>query len=137
MLCNPNKFINLKTTHEPQFVTTANGGQTKILGTGTTRVLDQPVNNVLYLPDFHSYLLSVNKIVNDLNCAVTFLPNKVIFQDRTTGKTIGKGSLRNGLYYLEENNKCFVSTKNSDKGHLLHLRFGHPSDRVLNKLFFL
>jgi Integrase core domain/GAG-pre-integrase domain/gag-polypeptide of LTR copia-type len=136
MLCNPNKFINLETTREPQFVTTANGGQTEILGTGTTRVLNQPVNNVLYLPDFHSNLLSVNKIVNDLNCAVTFLPNKVIFQDRTTGKMIGEGSLRNGLYYLEENNKCFVSTKNSDKGHLLHLRFGHPSDRVLNKLFY-
>jgi len=40
MSCNPNKFLNLSTTNEPQFVTTANGGQTKILGTGTISVLN-------------------------------------------------------------------------------------------------
>jgi Reverse transcriptase (RNA-dependent DNA polymerase)/Integrase core domain/gag-polypeptide of LTR copia-type/GAG-pre-integrase domain len=135
MSCNPNKFLNLVTSSKPQFVTTANGGQTKIFGTGTISVLNQPANEALYLPDFHSNLLSVNKIVKDLNCAVIFLPEKVIFQDRISGNMIGEGILRNGLYYLEENNKCFASSKNNDRGYLLHLRFGHPSDQVLNRLF--
>ncbi|KAL0561798.1 hypothetical protein IC582_002241 [Cucumis melo] len=135
MSCSPNNFLNLITSNEPQFVTTANGGQTKIFGTGTISVFNKPVNEVLYLPDFHSNLLSVNKIVKDLNCAVIFLPEKVIFQDIVSGEMIGEGILRNGLYYLQQNNKCFVSSKNTDRGHLLHLRFGHPSDQVLNRLF--
>ncbi|TYK00722.1 copia-like protein [Cucumis melo var. makuwa] len=74
MSCSPNNFLNLITSNEPQFVTTANGGQTKIFGTGTISVFNKPVN-----------------------------------EDIVSGEMIGEGILRNGLYYLQQNNKCFVS----------------------------
>jgi hypothetical protein len=60
----------------------------------------------------------------------------VIFQDRVSWKMIGEGTFKNGLYYLEDNmNKCFVSLSQKNHDKLLHWRFGHPSDQVLNKLF--
>jgi GAG-pre-integrase domain len=82
------------------------------------------------------YFWGVTKIIQDLNCDVIFSPNKVTFQDRVTGKKIGEGMFKNGLYYLEDTiNKCFVSVSHVDRDKLLHCRFGHPSDQVLNKFF--
>jgi hypothetical protein len=136
MTCTPNKLQNFTKLKESQYVTVANGNKTQILGTGTTNLLNENVKDVLYLPDFNSNLLSVRKITQDLNCDVIFSPNKVTFQDRVTGKKIGEGIFRNGLYYLEDTiNKCFVSLSPIDRDKLLHWRFGHPSDQVLNKLF--
>jgi Integrase core domain/GAG-pre-integrase domain len=61
----------------------------------------------------------------------------VIFQDQESGKKIGEGFFKNGLYYLKEPiNKCHVSLSLINHDKLLHCRFGHPSDQVLNKLFF-
>jgi GAG-pre-integrase domain len=41
-----------------------------------------------------------------------------------------------GLYYLKEPiNKCHVSLSPINRETLLHWRFGHPSDQVLNNLF--
>jgi hypothetical protein len=136
MTCNPNQLQNFTKLKEPQYVTVANGNKTQILGTGTTNFLNENVKDVLYLSYFNSNLLSVRKITQDLNCDIIFSPNKVTFQDRVTGKKIGEGMFKNGLYYLEDTiNKCFVSMSPVDRDKLLHYRFGHPSDQVLNKLF--
>jgi hypothetical protein len=57
-----NKLQNLTKLNEPQHVTVANGNIVQICGTGTTNLFDNKVNNILYLPDFNSNLLSVSKI---------------------------------------------------------------------------
>jgi hypothetical protein len=117
-------------------VIVANDNKTQILGTCTTNFLNENVKDVLYLSDFNLNLLSVRKITQDLNCDVIFSPNKVTFQDRVTGKKIGEGMFKNGLYYLEDAiNKCFISMSHVDRDKLLHYKFGHPSDQVLNKFF--
>jgi Integrase core domain len=61
----------------------------------------------------------------------------VIFQDQESGKKIGAGFLKkNGLYYLKEpKNKCHVSLSPINREKILHWRFGHSSDQVLNNLF--
>jgi len=131
-----NKLENITQVHNPQHVIVANGDKVKIHGIGTTRFLTKNVKDILYLPDFNSNLLSVSKITQELNCNVIFSPNKLTFQDRESEKTIGEGWLKNGLYYLEENNnKCLLSLNSVNRDKLLHFRFGHPSDYVLNKLF--
>jgi Integrase core domain/GAG-pre-integrase domain len=44
--------------------------------------------------------------------------------------------LENGLYYFDSNsNNCFVSSNMISRDKLLHRRFGHPSDQVLNIFF--
>jgi Integrase core domain len=60
----------------------------------------------------------------------------VIFQDQESGKKIGEGFFKNGLYYLKEPiNKCHISLSPINRDKLLHWIFGHPSDQVLNNLF--
>jgi gag-polypeptide of LTR copia-type len=136
MTCDQTKLQNFKKVIDPQHVVVANGHKAQIYGIGTTLIFAKNVKNILCLPDFNSNLLSVGKITQDLNCNVIFSPKKVIFQDRVSGKMIGEGTFKNGLYYLEENmNKCFVSLSPINRDKLLHWRFGHPSDQVLNKLF--
>jgi hypothetical protein len=136
MTCDQTKLQNFKKVIDPQHVVVANGHKAQIYGIGTTLIFAKNIKNILCLPDFNSNLLSVGKITQDLNCNVIFSPKKVIFQDRVSGKMIGEGTFKNGLYYLEENmNKCFVSLSPINRDKLLHWRFGHPSDQVLNKLF--
>jgi hypothetical protein len=136
MTWDQNKLENIIPTAESQHVIVANGDKVKIEGLGTTKFFRKDVNNILYLPDFNSNLLSISKITQDLNCKVIFSPHKVIFQDKKSGKTIGEGFLKNRLYYLEEPiNKCHVTLSPIDRDKLLHWRFGHPSDQVLSKLF--
>jgi GAG-pre-integrase domain len=94
------------------------------------------LNNILCLSEFKSNLLSVSKLTQDLNYNVIFSPNKILFQDRLLGKKIGEGHLKNRLYYLNNNsNTCFISSSMISRNKLLHQRFGHLSDQVLNKLF--
>jgi Integrase core domain len=137
MTWNKNKLTNITQNKDPQHVIVANGNEVQIHGYGTTKFLTKDVKNILYLPEFNSNLLSISKITQELNCNVIFSPKTVIFQDRESGKKIGEGSLENGLYYLNENtNKCHMSLSLVDRDKLLHWRFGHPSDQILNKLFY-
>jgi hypothetical protein len=71
-------------------VTIANGNKVQICGKGSTQILSKNVNNILCLPDFKSNLLSISKLTQDLNYNVIFSPNKVMFQDRISGKKIGE-----------------------------------------------
>lgn len=136
MTWDQTKLQDFKKVRDPQHVNVANENKVQICGFGTTNFFTKDVKNILCLPDFNSNLLSVGKITNDLNCNVIFSPNKVIFQDRVSGEKIGKENLKNGLYYLEDNiNKCFASVSPINCDKLLHWKFGHPSDQVLNKLF--
>jgi GAG-pre-integrase domain len=136
MTWDQNKLQNIRSTVEPQHVQVANGNKVKIEGLGTVKLLTKDVHNNLYLPAFNINLLSISKITQDLNCKVIFSLNKVIFQDQESGKKIGEGFLKNRLYYLKEPiNQCHVSLSPVNRDKLLHWRFGHPSNQVLNKLF--
>jgi hypothetical protein len=66
---------------DPQHVIVANGNKVQIQAVGTTKFLTKNVNDILYLPDFNSNLLSVSKITQEFNCNVIFSPNKVTLQD--------------------------------------------------------
>jgi len=56
---------------------------------------------VLHVPDFAANLLSIACITYELNCRVIFYSHYCFFQDLVTGRMIGSGSLRDGLYYLD------------------------------------
>ncbi len=46
--------------------------------------------------------MSVSKQPKSNNCSVTFLPHGCVFQDLQTGRKIGGGAERGGLYYLTD-----------------------------------
>lgn len=79
MTWDQNKLENIKQLKEPQHVIIANGDKVQIGGTGNTKFFTKDVENILYLPNFNSNLLSISKITQDLNCDVIFSPNKVTF----------------------------------------------------------
>ena len=59
---------------------------------------DLTLNSVLYVPKLNCNLLSVSKLINDLNCAVDFRSNTCVFQDLHSGKMIGSAKGSAGLF---------------------------------------
>ena len=106
------------------------------------------LDNVLHVPKLSTNLVSIHWIVKDMNCCVVFYPSHCVFQDQSSGKTIGLVKEKNELYYLDvlgdqnrTENKFPLSylTKSSiskkDKIWLHHLYLGHPSFNILKVLF--
>jgi hypothetical protein len=76
---------------------------------GVTNFLSNNISGVLYLSNFPSNLLHLNKITKELNCNVIFSSDIVIFQDIVTKNTIGEETLANRLYYLDFSNKALAT----------------------------
>ena len=106
---------------------------------------------MLHVPKLSNNLLSIQKVTQDLNCAVVFFHSHCVFQDLAIGKTIGIAKEQGGLYYLqhEENKKCArlqAHTSNLQQGReswpssqiwLQHRRLGHPPFSNLKCLFLV
>ena len=115
------------------------------------------LNSVLYVPKLNCNLLSVSKLIKDLNCAVDFRSNACVFQDLHSGKMIGNAKGNVGLYFLEvqpfpinkastavssssyvnsvsNNGSIRVSSPSQDVMLWLY-RLGHPNFMYLAKLF--
>ena len=91
------------------YITVANGSTTPINGRGNNHLQPSfPLKNVFHVPKLSHNLLFIQKITQDLNCAVVFFPSHCVFQDLAMGKTIGIVKEQGGLYYLqhEESKKC-------------------------------
>ncbi|KAL5812326.1 hypothetical protein ACOSQ3_027276 [Xanthoceras sorbifolium] len=74
----------------------------KVMGIGSVVIsTDLTFNSVLYVPKLNCNLLSVSKLIKDLNCAVDFRSNACVFQDLHSGKMIGSAKGCTGLYFLE------------------------------------
>ena len=95
---------------------------------------------------FLSLLLisSVSKLSRDSNCCVVFYDSHCIFQDRSSGKTIGSAKMIDGLYYFRDelsSNKMaqglssISSLSIRDQIMVWHYRLGHPSFSYLKHLF--
>ncbi|XP_075107011.1 uncharacterized protein LOC107785239 [Nicotiana tabacum] len=96
---------------------------------------DNPVQNILHIPDFKYNLLSVSKITKELQCLVAFYPDVCIFQELSSGKVLGIGKEEFGLYILKANGRPFLATEQScSVSSLWHRRLGHAPLKVLQKL---
>ena len=60
------------------------------------------LTNCLYIPNLSHKLLSISHVTKELNCVVLMHPTFCILQDIRTGKIIGRGTERDGLYYVDE-----------------------------------
>ena len=74
------------------------------------------ITNVLFIPNFHFNLLSVNKLTHQLSCAIIFSFDRYLMQDVQTKKVIGMGRLHNGLYIL---GSCLISLAATSPQHKL------------------
>jgi hypothetical protein len=131
-----------------KFVSTANGTSAPVIGKGSLPLNDTlNLDSVLVVPTLDYNLLSVSQITTALFCVVIFWPEYCVFKDIQTRKTIGCGTRREELYYLDLESKSsdklrqaltinsYEGSKKKSNIWLWHRRLGHASFGYLKKLF--
>ena len=124
------QFISFLVIKKNIFVQLPDGSQAPVKHIGTIRCSPSLIlTNVFHIPSFKFNLLSVSQLTKSSNCDVTFSSSECFFQDRASKTTIGRGSSRNGLFYLDLdfNFNYVLSFKHCNKFDLWHSRLGHPS----------
>ncbi|KAI5332284.1 hypothetical protein L3X38_022413 [Prunus dulcis] len=122
-------------------VSNANGTLSLVIGEGSLSLSDSlTLDSVLIAPSLHHNLLSATQITTALNCTVTFWPTHCAFQDILSSKTIGCGTRKGKVYYLNLASDSVASLNPSVKKQtsevwLWHRRLGHASFGYLQKLF--
>lgn len=91
---------------------------------------------VLLVPHLQCHLISVARLISDLNCIVSFDDKLCSIQDRHSRIQIGVGNKDNGVYYLRGTAKieaCSVNVETCPPV-LWHRRMGHPSAKIVRML---
>ena len=125
-------------------ISSANGTSLSVNGEGSVIFTENiSLDSVLVVPTLNYNLLSVAQITLALQCIIIFWPNLCVFKDIRTRKTIGYGTKRGKLYYLDLTPatcrrlaQAFSMNKSAANSEiwLWHKRLGHPSFGYLNKL---
>ena len=123
----------------------ADGTLSPVAGKGSIRISESiTLNPVLHVPNLSCNLLSISQLTKKSNCSAKFLSSHCVFQDLSSGKTIGSAKEREGLYYFDETDVlgqssptvCNSTSYSKDSELLLwHKRMGHPSFQYLKHLF--
>ena len=97
------------------------------------------LQNCILFPTLSHKLLSITLLIKQLHCTVLLTSSACIVQDAQTGKIIGRGTKKGGLYYVNEAvNKVTLSlalVSPDQKLWIRHQRLGQPSLGYLKRLF--
>ena len=108
------------------------------------QLLSITLNPVLHVPNLSCNLLSISQLTKKSNCSAKFLSSHCVFQDLSSGKTIGSAKECEGLCYFDETGVlgqssptgCNWTSYPKDSELLLwHKRMGHPAFQYLKHLF--
>ena len=128
-------------------MSTANGTPSPVLGeVSISLTKNLNLDSVLVVSSFNHNLLSVAQITLALNCVVIFWSNLCVFKDIQSRKTIGYGTRKRKLYYLDlmsassnQLDQIFLANTpdklQSSEIWLWHRHLGHASFGYLQKLF--
>jgi hypothetical protein len=95
-----------------------NGSITQVTHIGRVHLSsDLILDNVLCVPYFRLNLISISKLASDSSCITIFLSQFCVIQDLRSGKMIGTGIEREGLYFLDQ----------AKKGTCNHAQNLHPN----------
>ena len=97
-----NNYIQSMKSSNQHIVSTTNGTPSPVIGEGSIALTKNlNLDSVLVVPSLNHNLLSIAQITLVLNCVVLFWPNLCVFKDIRTRKTIGYGTRKEKLYYLD------------------------------------
>ena len=127
----------------------ADGSLSKVTGLGSVMISEELVLEfVLLVPKLDCNLLSISKLTEERKCVAKFTVQNCVFQELSSGKTIGSEEMCSGLYILQippsrqplkiamgkRSFFVFRSSKNKDV-MLWHYHLGHPNFVFLKKYF--
>jgi GAG-pre-integrase domain/Integrase core domain len=127
-------FVSLSPYQGSCQITTADGTNLPISGTGTVLVNNTKLEDVLLVPKLSTNLISIGQIVEN-NCNVLFTPFGCVIQDQKTGKIIGKGHKSDTQDPSSFSRVVFSASQNSDHWTLWHRRLGHLNSDSLSFMF--
>jgi hypothetical protein len=128
---------------EKYVVSTANGTEATVIGKGSFSLSKLNLDTVLIVPSLNFNLIFVSQITTSLHCVVIFWPDHCVFKDIKTRRTIGCGTKKGKLYYLDLTSSssnalaqslAVTSSTSSSNIWLWHKRFGHISFGYLKYL---
>nr|KYP48175.1 hypothetical protein KK1_030178 [Cajanus cajan] len=91
--------------------------------------------DILYVPQFGCNLISIHKLINDLNCIVTYYGDNFVIQDQTKKKMTGSGEFHDGIYLFKTTKLgSSLAACSHHESALWHARMGHPSSQVLSRI---
>ena len=67
------------------------------------------LKDVLYVPTLNCNLISVQQLIKENNCVVTFYPDHCTLQDQSTRMKIGRGEIKDEIYYFKADHKQIIS----------------------------
>jgi hypothetical protein len=145
---NAREFSSYTHLAMSESIQTADGTARPVVDKGTVNYDFVTLSNVLHTLPFPVNLLSINVIILQLKCVITFDISKVIFQEKRTGRKLETGTWRSGLWYLnrERMNSALISMvervgvggseMSAEKVLMLdHQRMGHLSFNILSRLY--
>ncbi|WKA09208.1 hypothetical protein VitviT2T_026876 [Vitis vinifera] len=124
-------------------VSLPNGHSVVVTRVGSVELFDRfIIENLLYVPQFHFNLLSVNALTQYHHCSVHFVFESCFIQDRMQRKMIGMGRCSGNLYVLDPTNLFPISSSvtvvcnyaSKTEHELWHYRLCHLSYNRLNSL---
>ncbi|CAL1369837.1 unnamed protein product [Linum trigynum] len=155
------QFLTLKRAPSLE-LQVANGSRLPVQGMGTVRQPNLMLSDTLYVPGLVPNLASVGQLFEN-GCRVIFDSDGCLVQDRSTGRTLGRGSKHGRTYTLDslqslescpslgngvmvgapsaaKNSSSFDSDLHSfsvslDDWNLWHCRLGHPHAVRLKTMF--
>ncbi|RDY02079.1 hypothetical protein CR513_14517, partial [Mucuna pruriens] len=107
------------------------------------------LHNVLHVPKLANNLISIHRLIQYWNCAVTFFRSRCVIQELTPGRTNGVAKEKGKLYYLQHtkignntNKKELLSSEQetsetwtTSQIWLYHKRLGYPPFGLLKTMF--
>ena len=111
-----------------------------VTGAGTVALSPFSLPNTLLVPSLSNKLLSIGQVTEELNCCALMYPNFCLFQDILTKEIIGRGTKKEGLYYMDDfsygrTNNMYSAGVKERHIWLWHNWLGHPSFQYLRCLF--
>ena len=131
------------TYHET--IQTADGTAQPVKGVGVVKCSSSiNLSSVLYVPAFPVNLISMSCLVDQIDCRITVDKYMCLIQERRTGRKLGEGIRRRGLWHLDREKPemlgysvvlAAVQGDKETKAMIHHCRMGHISFDKMIRVF--
>ena len=125
-------------------IQTADGTAQPVKGVGVVQCSPSiKLSSVLHVPAFPVSLISLSNLVDEIDCRITLDKYMCLIQERRTGRKLGDGIRRRGLWYLDREKPellgfsvvlAAVQGDKERKAMIHHCRMGHMSFDKMSKV---